>query len=161
MESPSPSAPVNPDHESISILKSTTSIISIIFILVVIISGIISSVKTAQANDPDNRNWESDRVSALTAGGIAIAFAIFATPVEYRAALEFRQKRNSTGNHCLMVVSWIIYVVEIINGMAIFAFALSSHSIGIPATWVLAEVIAIVLGWLFMFFHKEAARTKY
>jgi len=145
-----------PDAEKFG--ENPLSFLSILLIGLATICGFVSVGKIVRSFQRGNEHWEADADAALHAGGAAIAFALFATPVQFCAAEKFRRGQNSKGNNCLMIASWIMYGIALVNGIALFVSGL--QDIEVPAEWVASAVVWNFIGWLLMFLHAEAARTS-
>lgn len=83
---------------------------------------------------------------------------IIATPLTFSGALKYMKLRNSAGIKGLMIASWVIYGIEILNGDSMIAMGASDEDV--PTGWIVFYLFRSIFGWVLMFIHAEKARKS-
>jgi len=84
-----------------------------------------------------------------------------ATPLAFCAAKQY-QRQHRGGNYvgiiAWMIVSWIIYVISVLNNLS--AVGVGAGGGDVAVGWVAALFIVSLIAWALMLVHAELSRCK-
>ena len=134
------------------------SIWGIVSISITALFGISSIIATARANNPYNDNWFAASIAAMSLGACSMVSAISAYSLTYVGARQYIKERNSRSIKGLMIASWVMFGILIVNGIGLVAMGATDR--GVPGVWVAFVEIWAIIGWGLMAAYAERARKE-
>jgi hypothetical protein len=143
------------------------SIAGITLFLFSVAFGISSIALTAVSWDENyqdmmyyDHDYSSAHIAALVTGGLCLLTAVLAYPLTFTGAQNYMRERNSRGIQGLMIASWVLYGIMVLNGVLAIALGAADDNEAPETGWVVAIVTIMVIGWILMFVHAETARKS-
>mmetsp|Transcript_4025 Transcript_4025/g.5510 ORF Transcript_4025/g.5510 Transcript_4025/m.5510 type:complete len:232 (+) Transcript_4025:1605-2300(+) len=138
--------------------RSLLFLATILLEVVMVIVGLVTIIKTARSHDyVDNPDYVTDGEVAQVTGAIAIVGAAISTPLAFCEASRANSGRaRPYGVKGLMTASWVIYGIGLFNAVGILLLSFQDEAT-IPTAWVGTLLVWLLIGWVFMMIHTEAA----